>query len=104
MDRFDVKRGNIIDYNSKKELSIGEVCDLLNSLSDFCNRSYNEVNRLEEGLVDLDIMIGELSWYVDDDSLYSLNDIQGLSLKLSECITNVMYPKFENIESVSGFR
>jgi hypothetical protein len=97
MDRFDVKNGVIIDYSEKELLNIGKVCDLLNQLNDFCNQSSNEIARIEEGLIDLDILIGTLSWYVDERSDYTLKDINDISLRLSKCINGIMYPKFEDI-------
>ena len=72
-----------------------EVCHLLNSLDKELNVYQNEMGRLENELVNLDIMIGELSWLLDKRCFEYLDSerLDELSRRLSETITRAMYPK-----------
>lgn len=94
-NRFYIKENNIFDSRTNKAIGIDTIVDLLNNFEKSSCLCLNEISRLEDGLVDLDILIGTLSWYIDEDSLYGLNDVRSVSSKLSECITDVMYPKVE---------
>ena len=87
---------DICDNHKDKDnqrLSIGEAVGLLNDLNDKSVELKNELVRIEDGLESLDILLGELSWLVDERNEDSSMDvIRECSVKLSQCITDIMFP------------
>ena len=71
------------------------IIGLMNTLNKNNINLSNELDRVHECFIDLDILIGTLSWYVDErcDDYGDMEKLKHLSSSLSKSITRAMYPQ-----------
>ena len=96
MDRFEYNDGFVYDKADGKEVEFNEVVRLLNQLQERNIAYRNDMERIKESLISLDILIGELSWLVDEREKNDIELIREKSKELSHGITRIMYPKTES--------
>ena len=80
---------------SKNEEECKDIVDILNRQYIDNNYLNNELDRVHECFIDLDILIGTLSWYLDEsyDEYEDMDRLKKLSESLSKTITKAMYPQ-----------